>query len=835
MRFRLCRALCYHGALGLSLGLLAPAFAQAPAAPQSVASQGDELSEIVVTARRIEERLQDVPISITVLSEEAITKRNIYNAGDLADYVPSLSSNANFGPNKSSFEIRGFAQEGKTSPSVAVYFADVVAPRANGGTTSGNGAGPGSLFDLQNIQVLKGPQGTLFGRNTTGGAILLVPNKPTGKLEGSLEVSAGDYAMHRLQGMLNVPVNDVFRVRGAFDWNQRDGYLNNTSGIGPGKFGNTNYFAGRLSAVLDITPNLENYTIGSYSRSHDHGVVPNLLACNSGNIPGVAPPTGLSMALAPLACAQIAKQQPYAGGFYNVDSTDTNPYERVDQWQVINTTTWTATDSLTVKNIISYAEYKEGASFSLWGTNFSIPVSPTFSLPAPTIQLDPGPSGYNTAQSTFTEELQFRGRFYADRVSWQAGGYLEVSNPLGFSSGGAAIFLDCRNIATLQCTNPLGFGTISAYDIKDIFNNKGLYAQSDFKLTDKLTFTGGFRYTFDRMDDDDRNVNISVPTPGTGIYTCQNLLAFNNGTLIAPVPVVVESSTSPRCDLKTRIQSSRPTWLTDLDYKFTDDLMAYGKWARGYRQGAINPNNLGFPTWGPEKIDTYEGGVKTTFSGPVPGYFNTAVFYNDLTNQQLSVNTVIAQAYQAAVPPAQLIVNAGKSRSWGIEVDTSVRPFAGLVVDVAYAYLNSKLESFTPPALPLYYSALIPAAKVGGPLPLAPTNRVSVTGTYTLPLPSTIGHISVGATFTHTDANRALSPDASPILFEIPVVNDLNLNADWRSVYGKPFDLSFFMTNATNEHHILFPDGAWNTIGAEGGHTNLPRMFGFRVKARFGE
>ena len=103
-----------------------------------------------MTARRADERLQDVPISITVLNQDDIAKRNIYNAGDLGEYV----SNANFGPEKSSFAIRGFTQEGKTSPSVAVYFADVVAPRANGGTTSGNGAGPGSLFDLQNIQVL---------------------------------------------------------------------------------------------------------------------------------------------------------------------------------------------------------------------------------------------------------------------------------------------------------------------------------------------------------------------------------------------------------------------------------------------------------------------------------------------------------------------------------------------------------------------------------------------------------------------------------------------------------------------------------------------------------
>ena len=140
----------------LCLCLLGPVRAQqaAQTSGDRQGSSSDDLQDIIVTARRAEERLQDVPISITVLNQDDIAKRNIYNAGDLGEYVPSLSSNANFGPEKSSFAIRGFTQEGKTSPSVAVYFADVVAPRANGGTTSGNGAGPGSLFDLQNIQVL---------------------------------------------------------------------------------------------------------------------------------------------------------------------------------------------------------------------------------------------------------------------------------------------------------------------------------------------------------------------------------------------------------------------------------------------------------------------------------------------------------------------------------------------------------------------------------------------------------------------------------------------------------------------------------------------------------
>src|SRR5262249_13779336 len=150
--------------------------------------------------------------------------------------------------------------------------------------------------------------------------------------------------------------------------------------------------------------------------------------------------------------------------------------------------------------------------------------------------------------------------------------------------------------------------------------------------------------------------------------------------------------------------------------------------------------------------------------------------------------------------------NAGKSRIAGIEADASVKPFPGFVLEVAYAYLDTKLLSFESPTLPVYYSQLVTAAQIGGPLSLSPKNRASLTGTYTLPLPGTIGQVSIGATFTHTDANRALSPVASPLLYQIPAANDLNLNADWHSVFGKPYDLSFFMTNVTNEQHILFPD-----------------------------
>jgi iron complex outermembrane receptor protein len=164
--------------LGVAIGSIGSA---APALAQEAASNAGS-GDIIVTARRTEERLQDVPISITVYNQQQLSNRNVAVATDLATYTPSLTVNQRFGPEKASFAIRGFNQEGTTAPTVGVYFADVVGIRSQSGTTGGNSVGAGAFMDLQNVQVLKGPQGTLFGRNTTGGAILLVPTKPTDRL-----------------------------------------------------------------------------------------------------------------------------------------------------------------------------------------------------------------------------------------------------------------------------------------------------------------------------------------------------------------------------------------------------------------------------------------------------------------------------------------------------------------------------------------------------------------------------------------------------------------------------------------------------------------------------
>jgi iron complex outermembrane receptor protein len=255
--------------------------------------------------------------------------------------------------------------------------------------------------------------------------------------------------------------------------------------------------------------------------------------------------------------------------------------------------------------------------------------------------------------------------------------------------------------------------------------------------------------------------------------------------------------------------------------------------------GSITPNSIGFEKVGPEKLDLYEVGAKTSFHGTVSGYLNVAGFYNDFRDQQISFNPTIRDEFQGVLTNASPNVNAGHSRIWGVEVDASATFFRQLKVDVGYSYLNSKVLSAIDVATLLantpYYDPArsFLTANTGDPLGLTPKNTVTVTGTYMLPVDESLGRISFGATYTHIDANQAEEPQADP-LYLIKAEDQVNLNFDWRGILGKPVDLSVFVTNLTNQGRVLYPNNSYNVIGIAGGHVNQPRMWGARLRYNFG-
>ncbi|WP_156840183.1 TonB-dependent receptor [Novosphingobium aquimarinum] len=820
------------------------AFATPAAAQQTV-----DIDDIIVTARRTEERLQDVPIAITVYNQKQLQQRNIAVASDLATYAPALTVDQRFGPEKAAFAIRGFVQEGPTAPTVGVYFADAVGVRAAGGTTSGNTVGAGSFTDLQNVQVLKGPTGTLFGRNTTGGAVLLVPQKPTYDLGGYVEGTYGNYGQKRVQAAFNAPLSDTFRIRLATDINRRDGYMKNRAGVGPDAYNDIHYDYVRFSMVADLTPRLENYTIATYSNSKTNGYASRYIACDR----NASPVNFIRFATATAACDQIDRQAARGDGPYDVEVSALDPEIHLRTWQIINTTTWQASDTLTVKNIASYGEFAEDAAFQLFSDNFfisdklaalPIPGLAPAGTPFGYIQLDAQP-GYNAAdQSAITEELQIRFRSADGTFNGVLGGYLEFARPLGWNQQRTGVFADCDDPGTLDCTTPLGFGVISQSRTKFDFDNHGIFAQGTVNFTDRLALTLGGRWTFDKIVGRSESANYTLVTiPGLGVVpvsiTCNDPLT-NPNVNIAALPFGDGSGDLGQCRTRIANTSNAPTWLIDLDFKPTPDVLLYAKYARGYRQGGINFTVPGIETWDPEKVDAFEIGAKASFrGGRFNGYLDVAAFYNDFTDQQVFAQAIPKPEFQRLLVGGNAIINAGSTTLKGIEVDASVTAIDIFTVSAGYAYLDTKIKNLTIPELAPDAPFLdpIPRGAVGDPLLLSPKHRLTLTGRVALPVPDEFGDIGFGATYTYTSEQfNDTTVIGTPLetVGRIAPSHLLNLNFDWTRVFDSPFDVSLFATNVTNELVEVSNGRGYASSGIADKVYGPPRMVGVRLKFNFG-
>lgn len=783
------------------------------------------LDEIIVTAQRRAENLQDVPISMTVFSEEQIANANMTNASDLTTLTPSLTVDTRFGYENSAFAIRGFTQSLRTTASVATYFADVVAPRGQTSQTSGDGAGPGYLFDLQNIQVLKGPQGTLFGRNTTGGAILLTPQEPSDIFEGYVEGSLGNYNARRWQTVVNVPVSDTFRMRLGVDSNERDGYLNNITNIGADELGSSDYTATRVSFLWDVVDNIENYTILQHIDSKSSGYSAILMDCNpSGQLLTALNATDL--------CENQLERQRLRGqdGFYDVASTIKSPESTIEEKRIINTTSWELSDDITLKNIFGYAHLETSNGSSIFGSDWPS-TNPTFAG----YQFAAGASLKNpdlsvTSQESYVEEIQVQGNSLDEHLDWQLGIYYEHSRPDGYSGNNSAGFLYC-DLATIE-GNPSGFrcydptpdflrsfveGSVLVTNYKTDFLNKAVYGQATYDFSDEFSVTVGLRYTKDKAEG----------------YGVKNRYTFNpDGTSRA----IYRTVSQPK------VESGEPTGMIDFTYRPAEDIMTYFKYTRGYRQGSVNLSaDQGVDEHDPEYIDTYELGAKTSFDGPIPGQINIAAFDNELKDMQLQFGY-----FSPLAGPTTAIANAGKAVVRGVEMDALFKLFDDLTLGISYSHLDTELKEQIPLSGAAVQQRILAAtgqdpglivtstiADEGDQLPFAPKNTWVITLNYLLPVPADLGLLSFGATWTYVGAQRATSSSSS-IYDVLPDYELLNLNANWLGIYDSNFDMSLYATNVLDEEYVTFTSGAWNSIGVEVRQSGLPRMYGMRIRYNFG-
>lgn len=782
------------------------------------------IEEVIVTAQRREESAQDVPISMTVFDGTQINNANVTNSADLALYTPSLSTNNRFGADNATFSIRGFTQELRTTASVASYMAEVVAPRGQSSQTSGDGAGPGAMFDLANVQVLKGPQGTLFGRNTTGGAVLLVPNRPADEFGGYLELSGGERDSRRAQGVLNIPISETIKTRISLDHNERAGHLRNVVGIGADKLGSVEYFSGRFSVVWDVSDDIENYTIFSYIDSESTGYSAQLNACNSDFV-GNDFFLLFSGLLQTRSCEQQLARQAAAGqnGFYDVVSTIETPITAIKEKRLINTLTWNLSENLTLKNILAYAHLNTENGSDIFGTQFRYNVAGVILDPNPNREFKTGVSVRNpdfpvTSQETYVAELQLQGESSEGALVWQGGVYYEASLPDGPSGNNSAGLLSC-NMASLEgdpsgfdCFDPLlgAVGGVLVQAFKTKYLNRAVYTQTTWNINDQFSLTGGLRYTWDRSE----------------AFGSKTRYTWALGVPLGPN----EQITNPR------VSSKAPTGLLEFNYKPFQGSMLYAKYLRGYRQGNVIPaSDPGVDTFDPEKVDTYELGLKTQFGGPIPGRFNLAVFYNDFTNQQLQLGYISPTATQTTT-----IVNAGKSRIQGIEGEGFFQLHERVTFGLSFSLLDTELleqedatDRVRQAGGPIAGFSVTPIADIGDELPYAPDQTYIASLNWLIPVPERLGEITLGATYSSIGKQRSAATSSGPfgLLDGFEVVN---LNLGWDNIFNSSFDLVVFGTNILDEKYVTYTSGTFNLLGYESRALGTPRLIGARLKYRFG-
>ncbi len=468
--------------IGLRKSVLASAVAAfsvptITAAAEMAAGSNMVTEEVVVTARRRDESLSRVPIAVSVLGAEQLENSQVKSDSDLQFAVPGLTIRQTQGNNSLTYSIRGqSADTFSGSPSAVVAYINEVPLTISGAST---------FYDLSSIQVLKGPQGTLFGRNTTGGAVLYTTAKPTNEQEGKLTVRGGNFDLKEVEGMINVPlVDDTLLLRGAFNTIRRNGYIHNIPN------GYTHGDIGRDSARVTLTwrPNeqLENTAMYSYSRIDGTNTgatyvysVYEVGQTNNGFTLNSTADAFFGESVSP------AQQQEL--GYYKTR----HPFgaDHIGEDEIfVNTTTYEINDGLRLKNIFGYSNSDTDSEQPAYGGSVV-----TFA----TRNILTGKAGNEVEVESFSNEFQISGEALSDRLNYIAG-----------------IYLQDQTIDTLWPQTYFEGGFVTTSNFRSDITTEAVYAQGTYSLIDQLRVTAGFRYTWEDVDFEQLSQGAAFGSPG---------------------------------------------------------------------------------------------------------------------------------------------------------------------------------------------------------------------------------------------------------------------------------------------------------------------------------
>ncbi|WP_411341220.1 TonB-dependent receptor [Sphingopyxis sp. J-6] len=790
-----------------------PASAAEPAPPAEsatsdaqAAGQGDDgISDIIVTARRKEERMQTVPVAVSAVTQEQIAGRGNFEVTDLKYTVPGLNASEGFGGSRNQFifTLRGQSQAGGTLfPAVVTYFAEVPVLKLN----------RGQFFDLESVQVLRGPQGTLFGRVTDGGNVMVAPQRPVDRFEGYVEAKTGSYDLRGVAGAINIPlVPEKLLLRGAFDVNRRDGYTRN---VGSGqKLDDVHYDSARISLLFKPTDEFENTLIYNYNSVDENGT--------SNKLNGFNPLGLLAILNGPAFSAQmqadLAAQQALGPRAVNIGSPvwgdNYGLYSKAKNHYVINKTIFNINDNLQIKNVLAYVYFKNHYGSDFDGSSLVVVDVPNL--------YHPDPEFY---KEQWSEDLQIQGTAFDGTLNYTLGTYWDWQKVPG----------EAENFSVSQLGIPLQRLVISYPKTR----SRAVYGQIGYDLSSLLPglkLDAGLRYTKD-------SVKASFANYLGFAFTDADLSAdaMPHGqcvTNLADYPTMIAVASVP-CT-RAEQSSSAVTGTFGFSYQIDPRKLIYAKVSRGYRPGGINTVSTGgvVPTYSPEYDLSFEVGAKLDYNiGSMRARTNIAAYTDRFTDIQANVNQIGPGGVAAVI-----ITNAAEARIKGIELEQTLVPFEGMTLNATWAYTNARyLNKLSPseletacPSNPLTN----PIAGIGfcplNPLPSTPKHMVNLAAQYSLPLPESVGEVTIGGSLYY----RSEFPE----FFTLPgqrvaPLTLLNLDVTWKRVFGSRVDATLFATNVTNKTYIVQPSAllAASSYGISTATYGEPRMWGLKLRYSFG-
>ena len=563
------------GAAALALASPGAAAAQSQPAATAAAS-APTLSEVVVTARRRAENLQKVPVAVTAFNSQALEQKDITNQSALADFTPSMMTITGGQPGENAlFALRGQGPAFGAVPGVVPYFSEVANPAGIEGRV-------GTYYDLASVQVLAGPQGTLFGKNATGGNVLFEPVRPTDRFEGYIRGEYGNYNDRRLEGAINLPIiGDKLMLRVAGEIGARDGYTVDVGPNFPGRrYDNLNYDSVRVSLTARPTDRIELYTVFRYYRSDDNGPGTVLEQLNPATVAAFG-------AFLPGLSNAVANQQ--ALGTRKV-SYDLAEFYKADYWQILNHATFKISDNLQFQNIISYSKYRDRYGYDYDASPF--PLGGQSSRDFPTI-----------APNYFTEEARLQGNTLHGAMIYTVGVYHDEqswSSPAGIE--------DYYVIPVDLLFGPLSALFVQTNRSDAVFGQATINIGDALHALNGLSVTGGVRYTWEKS--------------ATSLQ-------------IAPSPVVGGT-----------VNSSYPSYTVSVDQSlFGNAAHAYVTVRDAFKSGGANaglPPSSPFATFAPEELQDVEVGLKSEFRvGNVPTRLNMDAYHGDYSNIQRTTPQVV--------------------------------------------------------------------------------------------------------------------------------------------------------------------------------------------------